>query len=292
MRFSVSGRCGQYGPFSMAFPVWPMGEAVQPLQNAAASAEVAAGINAASGELQRRDAALRKKRRSARKLDCRYFPLTSVPRFRSSSVMQVNCRTIRHSLPQEQEQAAVICRQGNSPTRPGERSESCIAFGIRHAASGISAVASRQACSPHGYGFYECHAGESLRHRTRSHRRIHSAEGDERLLLRALTNLLQNSVLHNPQGCAIRIAVRREDGFCLILYDDGVGADPQKLENLLNAPYAPKRAHGLGLFLVRRITEAHGGQFIAHTAPGQGFSCEMKLPCEPFIKGSPSADPF
>ena len=103
------------------------------------------------------------------------------------------------------------------------------------------------------------------------------------MLLRALTNLLQNSVLHNPQGCAIRVSVRRDgaDACLLSVRDDGVGADPQKLASVLNAPYAPKRAHGLGLFLVRRITETHGGQFTAHTAPGEGFSGEMRLPCEP-----------
>ncbi len=272
-------------PILHGLPVWPMGKRFN-LQNAAASREVAAGINAASGELQRRDAALEKKDEARANWIAGISHDIRTP----LSVILGYAGELQDDPalpPQEQEQAAVICRQGNSPTRPGERSESCIAFGIRHAASGISAVASRQACSPHGYGFYECHAGESLRHRTRSHRRIHSAEGGRAAASARLDKPSPKQCSAQSAGLRDRIAVRREDGFCLILYDDGVGADPQKLENLLNAPYAPKRAHGLGLFLVRRITEAHGGQFIAHTAPGQGFSCEMKLPCEPFIKGSP-----
>ncbi len=267
------------------------GEAVQ-LAERGSLREVAAGINAASGELQRRDAALRKKDEARANWIAGISHDIRTP----LSVILGYAGELQDDPalpPQEQEQAAVICRQGirlrdlvsdlNLVSRL-EYDMQPLEYRLLRAAKLVRrTVTDFMNAMPENPCGIELEAiDESIQ-----------LKGDERLLLRALTNLLQNSVLHNPQGCAIRIAVRREDGFCLIcVYDDGVGADPQKLENLLNAPYAPKRAHGLGLFLVRRITEAHGGQFIAHTAPGQGFSCEMKLPCEPFIKGSPSADPF
>ena len=192
--------------------------------------------------------------------------------------------------PPEQEQAAGICRQGvrlrdlvsdlnlvsrlDYDMQPLERQWLRPAKLVRRAVTDFMNAMPENPC-----GIELEEVDESIR-----------LQGDERLLLRALTHLLQNSVLHNPQGCAIRVSVRRDgaDACLLSVRDDGVGADPQKLASVLNAPYAPKRAHGLGLFLVRRITETHGGQFAARTAPGEGFSGEMRLPCEPLRESAQS----
>ena len=192
--------------------------------------------------------------------------------------------------PPEQEQAAVICRQGvrlrdlvsdlNLVSRLEYDMQPLECQWLRPAKLVRRAVTDFMNAMPENpCGIELEEVDESIR-----------LQGDERLLLRALTNLLQNSVLHNPQGCAIRVSVRRDgaDACLLSVRDDGVGADPQKLASVLNAPYAPKRAHGLGLFLVRRITETHGGQFTARTAPGEGFSGEMRLPCEPLRESAQS----
>ncbi|MBS5623385.1 MAG: HAMP domain-containing histidine kinase, partial [Clostridium sp.] len=264
------------------------GEPVQ-LAERGSLREVAAGINAASGELQRRDDALRKKDEARANWIAGISHDIRTP----LSVILGYAGELQDDPalpPPEQEQAAVICRQGvrlrdlvsdlNLVSRLEYDMQPLECQWLRPAKLVRRAVTDFMNAMPENpCGIELEEVDESIR-----------LQGDERLLLRALTNLSQNSVLHNPQGCAIRVSVRRDgaDACLLSVRDDGVGADPQKLASVLNAPYAPKRAHGLGLFLVRRITETHGGQFTARTAPGEGFSGEMRLPCEPLREAAQS----
>lgn len=97
---------------------------------------------------------------------------------------------------------------------------------------------------------------------------------DEDLMHRALFNLISNAVVHNPRGCAIEIRQFERSGTVFIqVNDDGTGV-PQ---SVLKGIYAmPKRAHGLGLPMVYRIVQAHGGQFVARN--DHGFKAELRLP--------------
>ena len=61
---------------------------------------------------------------------------------------------------------------------------------------------------------------------------LHYMLGDEALLKRAITNLLQNSIGHNPNGCAITISVSCTDEHTeIIVADNGVGVSPEKLQD-------------------------------------------------------------
>ena len=111
-------------------------------------------------------------------------------------------------------------------------------------------------------------------------------EGDERLLSRAVNNLVHNSIRHNPRGCAIRLGLA-EKGERLIVSveDDGVGLSAEKLRELEKRPhYMDSREeqldlrHGLGLLLVRQIAAAHGGSVQIESAPGRGCRVELSLP--------------
>lgn len=92
-------------------------------------------------------------------------------------------------------------------------------------------------------------------------------ECDARLISRAIHNLVQNSIRHNPQGCNIRLLLDRfETGLSLTVSDDGIGLTPEKLHELEARPHYMKSTnerldlrHGLGLLLVRQIVEAHSG---------------------------------
>lgn len=111
-------------------------------------------------------------------------------------------------------------------------------------------------------------------------------DGDPDLLKRALSNLILNAQVHNPNGCTITLAVAREDQACRItVADDGAGVTDAQLETLRNTPHymfndsgAGEQRHGLGLLIVRQIAQAHGGSVELSHAPQGGFMVTMTLP--------------
>lgn len=111
--------------------------------------------------------------------------------------------------------------------------------------------------------------------------------GDEKLLYRAVSNLVQNSIRHHPDGCRITVTVSRspeEPEYCLSVSDDGTGVPAELLPELVLLPYSGKRTrpvrqgHGLGLPMVARIAEAHKGKLILESPPGEGLCATLKLP--------------
>lgn len=98
--------------------------------------------------------------------------------------------------------------------------------------------------------------------------------GDERLLERAVENILHNAVEHNPKGCRIRISEGKvQERAYIVIADNGVGVPPEVLEKIKEMP---KGTHGLGLPLAYRITEVHGGTLVAGNH--QGFFVRMVFP--------------
>ena len=110
-------------------------------------------------------------------------------------------------------------------------------------------------------------------------------ECDTRLISRAVGNLVQNSIRHNPQGCKIRLSLENTGKTLLLtVADNGVGLTPGKLQELKEKPHYMESTdarldlrHGLGLLLVRQIVEAHGGSMTIRSAPGQGFQTVLAL---------------
>ncbi|MEH2938710.1 sensor histidine kinase [Lawsonibacter sp. JLR.KK007] len=114
-------------------------------------------------------------------------------------------------------------------------------------------------------------------------------ECDARLISRAINNLVQNSINHNPQGCTISLRLDCSDStVSLTVADDGVGLSPEKLRELEEKPHYMESTderldlrHGLGLLLVRQIVEAHGGIMKIESAPQSGYKTILTLqkPC-------------
>ena len=97
---------------------------------------------------------------------------------------------------------------------------------------------------------------------------------DESLLERAIFNLLSNSIMHNADGCLIRITqFEQGDKVCIKIQDDGNGIPQDVLDNITRIP---KSSHGMGLPMAYRIVRAHGGSFIA--ANSNGLRIQMELP--------------
>lgn len=109
------------------------------------------------------------------------------------------------------------------------------------------------------------------------------AEVDQNLIRRAVSNLIQNCINHNGHGCHIFVEVLSEGKECIItVEDDGVGASPEEMEKLNNAPHymvcdenTAEQRHGLGLLLVRQIMAAHGGQM--QISPGSRGGFRVRL---------------
>ncbi|KOP79310.1 histidine kinase [Lysinibacillus sp. FJAT-14745] len=112
--------------------------------------------------------------------------------------------------------------------------------------------------------------------------------GDEKLLLRAINNLVQNSMHHNPEGCKIVLETAlSEEGskYHFIVTDNGQGIPQEQLKNITELPYSPKRkgtikqGHGLGLPMVARIVQAHKGRLILESGEDQsGLTAVMEFP--------------
>jgi PAS domain S-box-containing protein len=115
-------------------------------------------------------------------------------------------------------------------------------------------------------------------------------EGDPTRLTQVIVNLLTNAAKYTEPGGRIEIAVRRE-GSCLLISvrDTGMGIPQEQLANIFD-PFMQldsslERAHGglgLGLTLVRRLVELHGGAITAASAgPNKGSEFVVRLPiCE------------
>lgn len=98
--------------------------------------------------------------------------------------------------------------------------------------------------------------------------------GDESLLARAVYNLLQNSIIHNEQGCLISVSGSLQAEYVVIVIaDNGKGVPEQVLKNL---DTLPGTAHGFGLPMACKIIRAHGGTFQAENKGG--FVVTIGLP--------------
>jgi signal transduction histidine kinase len=88
-------------------------------------------------------------------------------------------------------------------------------------------------------------------------------KADERLLHRVFANLVDNASKFAPQGGEVRVSVRRAgDGVEVVVEDDGPGI-PTELDGKLFERFGDvsrrRDSTGLGLFIVKSMTEAHGG---------------------------------
>lgn len=109
------------------------------------------------------------------------------------------------------------------------------------------------------------------------------SRADRYLLERAVLNLVSNACEASPRGAEVRLVVSTADGTATIaVVDAGCGIEPARLPRLFDAFVSTKRtgAHvGMGLANVKRIVDAHGGEVTVESAPGEGATFRIALPC-------------
>lgn len=99
----------------------------------------------------------------------------------------------------------------------------------------------------------------------------------------AVANYLSNAVKHSPPGSAISVAAVAAEGEVRItVTDQGPGIDPRHRDRLFQKfsrlPGDGPQGHGLGLYIARSITEAHGGRVWVESVPGQGATFGLAIP--------------
>ncbi len=104
-------------------------------------------------------------------------------------------------------------------------------------------------------------------------------EGNFDALYRAVRNLLENALNHTPKGSAIALTL---SGHTVTVRDHGRGVPPEDREKIFGK-FSRKDMQkgggaGLGLFIVRRIVELHGGTVTVDDAPGGGSLFILRFP--------------
>jgi signal transduction histidine kinase len=114
-------------------------------------------------------------------------------------------------------------------------------------------------------------------------------DADERRLKQALCNLVSNAIKFAPPGGTVTLSAVRDPGgmVALAVTDTGPGIEPEDRERIFRAFERTRRADqpgqgaGLGLSLVRRIVELHGGEVRLDSTPGVGTTVACLVPVLP-----------
>jgi signal transduction histidine kinase len=103
---------------------------------------------------------------------------------------------------------------------------------------------------------------------------------DAELLERVFYNLLLNAAQATPPGGEVTVKTRAiPDGVEISVIDRGLGIEPAQIENIFNPFFTTKKEGvGLGLPIVSKIVDLHGGKIAVESQPGKGSVFRVFLP--------------
>ena len=108
---------------------------------------------------------------------------------------------------------------------------------------------------------------------------------DPNRLERILTNLLSNALKYSPPGTEVRVTAEPRDGEVVTsISDQGPGIPPEELPRLFRryartaVGEARRDGLGLGLYITRKLVEAHGGRIWVQSQVGVGSTFSFSLP--------------
>jgi two-component system NtrC family sensor kinase len=110
-------------------------------------------------------------------------------------------------------------------------------------------------------------------------------------LVQIIFNLVINAIDATGKGGQVTIAAHEADGqLVATVSDDGHGIDPLHRDRLFR-PYFTTKKHGtgLGLFVTKKLVEAHGGTVECDSTPGEGTTFRLVFPVEAIARRTSEA---
>jgi signal transduction histidine kinase len=103
---------------------------------------------------------------------------------------------------------------------------------------------------------------------------------DAELMERVFYNLILNAVQASPAGGAVSVKTRAGEGTVEIaVIDRGTGIEPKQRDSIFNPFFTTKpEGVGLGLAIVSKIVDEHGGKITVESEPGKGSVFHVVLP--------------
>ena len=117
-------------------------------------------------------------------------------------------------------------------------------------------------------------------------RRRPEVEADRDQMTQLWTNLISNAIKYTPSGGNVRVLLDEADGWAVgVVEDTGIGIAPEDQPHIFEEFYRTRQAKemeprgtGLGLPLVKRIVEGHGGEIRVESELGKGSRFTFRLP--------------
>jgi len=102
----------------------------------------------------------------------------------------------------------------------------------------------------------------------------------------AITNLLDNAVKYTPNGGRIDFSISQEQGLVrMVVQDSGIGIPKDQKNRLFskffradNATAVQTSGTGLGLYMVKKIIDRHGGKIVVDSTEGKGTAFVITIP--------------
>lgn len=115
---------------------------------------------------------------------------------------------------------------------------------------------------------------------TKDLRPIDKFSFDTTLIESSISNIVQNAADAIAEGGDLRISTWRNGEFVeIVVTDTGPGIAPEQMENIFNPFFTTKpRGVGLGLALVSKFVDGHGGKISVSSRPGEGATFRIQLP--------------
>jgi two-component system phosphate regulon sensor histidine kinase PhoR len=112
------------------------------------------------------------------------------------------------------------------------------------------------------------------------------ALADREALLTIFANLIDNAIKYTPEEGQVEVSLAQDGMYARVTVEDtGIGMEAHDLERVFDEFYRAKNEYtanipgtGLGLSLVKRLTDLHQGSVSAHSQPGKGSSFTVSIP--------------